>query len=354
MIDFGQIAHELLLKLPPETAHAIGKIGMRCGLFAPGRYKVTNPDGSNRTRLFDFELDNPFGLAAGFDKNGWLVDKVQEYGFGWDEVGSITWEGGKGNKKPRLFRLWDGMSPSKDMGCLLNRMGLNGNPADIVIERLKRAKNPFAVNIAKTHNPKIMGDKAIEDMCKTYKLVTDELDYSGKLIYVAINISCPNTSEGKTFEDDKCLDNLLSALEECEGVRSRLLKLSPTLTQEKAERIVEVADDMVDGYICGNTKPTDHPKYGKGGVSGWRVRTNTLDLIKIIRALTDKVIIGCGGIETGTDILEMEGNGANLFQAFNGFVLGLERGPRFAHRVLNLYHYLKANREKEGVNQNVY
>jgi dihydroorotate dehydrogenase len=35
-------------------------------------------------------LDNPIGLAAGFDKNGEAIDGMFDMGFGFVEIGSIT------------------------------------------------------------------------------------------------------------------------------------------------------------------------------------------------------------------------------------------------------------------------
>lgn len=336
----GQIAHEMLLKLPPELAHKIGMFGMQHGLFAPGKY---DEEKLPLRGFFGYGMSNILGLAAGFDKNGHLMDKVQNYGFGWVEVGSITWEGGKGNKKPRLYRLKNEFGERS----LLNRMGLNGDPAIEVCDRLRRAKRPFAVNIAKTHNPEIVGDKAIEDIVATYRTVVLAVEPKANVIWVVLNISCPNTTEGKTFEDNpESLDELLSGVVEVGGKRPIMLKVSPTLTLEKAKKIVDIAGDRVGGYICGNTLPMEHPKYGKGGASGRFVKPYALSTIEMFRKLSDKIIIGCGGIESGADMFEAEERGANLFQVVNGFVVGRNHGPRFAHRVLDEYCYLK----KQGRN----
>ena len=80
-------------------------------------------------------------------------------------------------------------------------MGLNGKPAEVVLLKLKKAKNPFGINIAKTHNPDIIGERAIEDISNTYKLSKIMLKEKENLMYVVLNLSCPNTAEGKTFED---------------------------------------------------------------------------------------------------------------------------------------------------------
>ena len=58
-----------------------------------------------KTKIWDFTLDNPIGLAAGFDKNAEAIDGNLDFGFGMVEVGSITPLPQPGNSLPRFFRL---------------------------------------------------------------------------------------------------------------------------------------------------------------------------------------------------------------------------------------------------------
>lgn len=50
-------------------------------------------------------LENPLGIAAGFDKHGESVNGLKNIGFGFVEIGSVTPEPQPGNEKPRVFRL---------------------------------------------------------------------------------------------------------------------------------------------------------------------------------------------------------------------------------------------------------
>lgn len=58
-----------------------------------------------KSRLFNREFSNPVGIAAGFDKHGEAVLGLQDIGFGFVEIGSVTPKPQPGNEKPRVFRL---------------------------------------------------------------------------------------------------------------------------------------------------------------------------------------------------------------------------------------------------------
>lgn len=314
----NKLATFLLRLLDAERAHGIASRGMAKRRFAPGPYISKTP-----VKLFGDEINNPLGLAAGFDKNGDLVDVIEDYGFGWVEVGSVTFHGGDGNPKPRLFRVG-----RRD---IMNRMGLNGQPAWLVAEKLKMARRTvFAVNITKTHDSSIMGDKAIRDVAETYRLLR------GYGMYLVLNISCPNTAEGKTFEDPAPLAELLAACGALRVGHPLLVKLSPNLhlIPERLDKLLRVcADHKIDGYVCSNTTPHNHPKHGKGGRSGDAVRHLSTDLACHVSAWTGKTVIGCGGIFTAKHMVDYLMAGATTYQAYNGFVRGPNAGVRFAHHL---------------------
>lgn len=46
------------------------------------------------------KLDNPIGIAAGFDKDGEAIDGLFDLGFGYVEIGSVTPEP---QVRPSLF-----------------------------------------------------------------------------------------------------------------------------------------------------------------------------------------------------------------------------------------------------------
>lgn len=317
----SKLLYKSLLLLDPEKSHTIAKWGMKNRLLSPGPFIS-----KYQCILFGTQIHNKLGLAAGFDKNAELIDVIQDYGFGFIEIGSITYHGSRGNPKPRLFRL--------DDKNLLNRMGLNGLPAAQVVENIKKANNKhFGINITKTHSPDILGDKAIEDVASTYKLINE---YG---LYNVLNISCPNTKEGKTFEDPSALSELLKEITLHRKKVPLLVKLSPSLVMNSRPEqilgnIIQICSYYnVDGFVCSNTIPFTHPVHGKGGKSGSDLYEYVLKMIQFARTFTDKTIIACGGIMTSHEAMLLQYAGANFFQAYTGFVRGPNAGVNFAHIV---------------------
>lgn len=55
--------------------------------------------------MFGIDVSNPIGIAAGFDKHAEAVVGLQDLGFGFVEIGSVTPNPQDGNERPRVFRL---------------------------------------------------------------------------------------------------------------------------------------------------------------------------------------------------------------------------------------------------------
>ena len=54
--------------------------------------------------MFGSKIQNPIGLAAGFDKSAEVYNSLFKFGFGFIEVGTVTPIKQLGNPKPRVFR----------------------------------------------------------------------------------------------------------------------------------------------------------------------------------------------------------------------------------------------------------
>src|SRR5271168_4207022 len=52
--------------------------------------------------LFGLKFPNPIGLAAGMDKFAAAVPAWEKLGFGFSELGGVTWQAQDGNPSPRM------------------------------------------------------------------------------------------------------------------------------------------------------------------------------------------------------------------------------------------------------------
>ena len=319
-------AHEATIKMASSVSKSPWMLQASKSLFS-------NTDPILEQHIFGLTFPSPIGLAAGFDKNGTTIPAMETLGFGFIEVGSITANPSTGNPKPRSFRL------PKDLS-LINRMGLNNDGVRTISRRLKKTKSgiPIGVNIAKTHNPSIIGEKAILDYKISFDIVKQFADY------VTLNISCPNTTEGKTFEDPESLNSLLSALDvkKDASLPAVLVKFSVDLSKAQLKELVEICEKhAIDGYVATNTsskrenlqsskRAIEHA--GNGGLSGSAIKHKSTEIIEQIYSLTNgqKTIIGVGGVSSTIDAIEKLMAGADLLQIYTGLVY---EGPGLVRKI---------------------
>jgi dihydroorotate dehydrogenase len=119
----------LIFKVDPEKAHTLAIKSLKLNLI-PNVFDENKNDPIFQTKIFEKDLDNPIGMAAGFDKNAEVYNSLFKLGFGFVEVGTITPLKQYGNPKPRVFRLVEDEA-------LINRLGFNNHGAEIVKDRIK-------------------------------------------------------------------------------------------------------------------------------------------------------------------------------------------------------------------------
>jgi dihydroorotate dehydrogenase len=268
-----------------------------------------------KTQVFNLSFDNPVGLAAGFDKNAELINFFYDLGFGFIEVGSLSAKPSKGNDKPRIFRL------IKEK-AIINNMGLPNKGTDQVILRLteKRAY-PVGINISQSSNNTMPLD------CVTLDCITEDIAYAfskAALVadYIALNISCPNVKEGKTFENPYALDNLLAELKKRNDQVPLLIKLSPDLPRQDLEELISACSKhSIEGYVISNARSIQHNDMQKG-LSGLPMQKISTELIRRVYQLTNgKVpIVGVGGIDSAASAYEKIKAGASLIQIYTGLI----------------------------------
>jgi dihydroorotate dehydrogenase len=278
-----------------------------------------------QTKIFDKDLDNPIGMAAGFDKNAEVYNSLFKLGFGFVEVGTITPLKQYGNPKPRVFRLVEDEA-------LINRLGFNNQGAEIVKERIKRNKKLGLLGI--NVGPNKDSSDRLNDYLIGLKTFYDDADY------ITINISSPNTENLRTFhEGDKLQDLLKSIMEERKNLKSNIpiaVKVSPDISEDQVNQISEILlEHEIKAIIVSNTSEATRDKlsniqrHQKGGLSGKPIEKKSNILInKFHKLLKGKIkIIGVGGVDSGQAAYDKFIAGADFVQLYTGMVF---KGPNIA------------------------
>lgn len=284
--------------------------------------------------MIGIKFPNPVGMAAGFDKNGELYNQLSDFGFGFIEIGSVTPVEQPGNSKPRVFRI-----PQDN--ALINRMGINNKGVKSVVSKLKQNKPRVIIggNISKSTASR--NEQAPLDYEKSFAQLYDFVDY------FVVNVSCPNVKGLTKLQDITSLSEIIDKLTQLrkyfDDYRPILLKVSPDLTDEQLDEIIElILVSGLDGIVATNTttsrnnltiEPQQIESIGDGGLSGAPLYSRSLEIIRYISRKTggQLPIIGVGGIMTPRQAEEMLNAGASLVQIYTGFIYN---GPGFVRKIL--------------------
>ena len=354
MLKFTKPFYPLLLsavKSDPETAHrqllnsltkleasrdtAWGKLAIK-----QLENSFALQDSRLQQNLWGLDFPNIFGLAAGFDKDGTAAGIWNSLGFGFAELGAVTYHAQPGNPRPRMFRL-------PEDKAALNRMGANSLGAAAMADTLAqiwlhKARNiPIGINLCKSKIAEL--ENAAQDYVGSFKLLQDVADY------FVINVSSPNTPGLRSLQAKSQLEPILSALQSANTKKQPILiKIAPDLDWQEIKEILDLAlQYQLDGAIATNTtirrdslktqilKETGKPiKEEAGGISGKPVQQRSTEVIRFIYQETGGKlpIIGVGGIFTAQDAWDKIIAGASLLQVYTGWVY---QGPWMVKDVLS-------------------
>ena len=151
-----------IFTLDPETAHNLAIKSLKFNFLPQNIFAVENEE-ILKTTLFGKDINNPIGLAAGFDKNAEVYNEILNLGFGFTEVGTVTPKKQYGNQKPRVFRL-------KRDNALINRLGFNNDGSDIIKKRIENniPNGVLGINIGPNKNTDNMINDFVE--CADYAM----------------------------------------------------------------------------------------------------------------------------------------------------------------------------------------
>jgi dihydroorotate dehydrogenase len=285
------------------------------------RYAVTEP-----AEVFGLMFPNRVGLAAGMDKDGVALTAWPALGFGFVEVGTVTWHEQPGSDRPRVFRL-------RDSSALINRMGFNNAGAEALSRRLAavraagRIRVPIGISLGKSKVTPLTD--AVADYLAAFRVLRPYGDY------FAVNVSSPNTPGLRSLQERDRLDELLAALRAESAGTPLLVKLAPDLTDAAIADALDVCLRRgVAGVIATNTTlsrtglaATDLLRGERaGGLSGRPLTGRVRHVVGFIHKETGGAlpIVGVGGILDPDDGLALADAGASLVQLYTGLIY---RGP---------------------------
>ena len=315
----------LIFKLDPETAHSLAIKSLKFN-FIPN---ILDNDKNNplfKTKLFNKNLDNPIGMAAGFDKNAEVYNSLFKLGFSFVEVGTVTPLKQYGNPKPRVFRLVEDEA-------LINRLGFNNLGSKDVLSRItsNHPNGLLGVNIGPNKDSK----NRIDDYVKCFEIFHQVADY------ITINISSPNTEDLRSFHKQSKLSNLLKIINEekkkTKNETPLVIKLSPDLAYQDINSITDVLlKNDIGAIIISNSSDDSRDNlknsqgYQRGGLSGKPIENKSNELInKFYRILNGQIkIIGVGGVDSGKSAYKKFLAGADYVQLYTGMVY---KGPNIVN-----------------------
>ena len=280
------------------------------------------------------------------DKFAAAVPAWEKLGFGFSELGGVTWHGQPGNPPPRMFRA------IRDE-AIVNRMGFNNPGAEAINPKLaewkKRGRwpdHPVGINLGKSKITPLA--EAAEDYANSFRVLRGLADF------FVVNVSSPNTPNLRQLQDKAALDEILAAIQELNVAASRqsatnqpsqakaalcrdaatpiLVKVAPDLSFEALDEILElVVPRQIAGIVATNTtisrpqtKDAAMQKiYSEtGGLSGRPLRVRSTEIIRHLHRQTKGglPIIGVGGIFDADDAWEKIAAGASLLQIYTSLV----------------------------------
>jgi dihydroorotate dehydrogenase len=316
------------------------------------------------TTVFGKQFTNPIGLAAGFDKDGEIIQPMHDLGFGFVEIGTVTPLPQPGNPKPRMFRLTEDQA-------IINRYGFNSQGNVIVEANVNEFRQPqqqhaserlddndsFVAYVKRFYNwlypPRhaqggLVGinigrnkqSESAEDAIADYE---SNIGLLGPLAdFIIINISSPNTPglrKSQTLGLERLVKACLDARNELPQKPPLLIKLAPDLTEAQLHEIALICmEQKLDGLVVSNStvyRPDlllSKHRDQTGGLSGKPLKDQSTDVIRKLYKLTDGTIpiIGVGGVGSGRDVFDKLKAGASLVEVYSMMVY---QGPGCVSRI---------------------
>ena len=316
----------LLFRLSPETAQSLSHIALKQRQIWRAAEPLLNVDNSRlEVDLAGMRMNNPVGLAAGYDKDCESLPSLASLGFGYLTCGTVTELPRAGNPSPRVLRY-------ESDEALVNSLGFPSKGVEHTAIRLEQALpllngTPVVASVSGVAPEEILRcHQRLEPLASA----------------IEVNISSPNTLGLRIFQQSETLRQLLEGLND-QRSKPLFIKLppyleTPSIGSEQKDMVLSLvnvcAEQGVEAVTVSNTWPVRDSRLavGAGGLSGKPVFADMLQMVADIRAETGSrmAINACGGIFSGADALAAIQAGATTVQILTSLVY---RGPGIVRRI---------------------
>lgn len=257
--------------------------------------------------LCGIKLQNPVIPASGCFGFGY---SLTEY-YNPDILGSISIKGTTleprfGNPLPRV---------AECIGGLINSVGLqNPGVKEVISKELPKLREVF-------HQPVIanISGFSVDEYVECCSLMNGEEEVD----IIELNVSCPNVHGGGMSFGTDCL-SLSEVVKEVRKVVTKPLfvKLTPNVT-DIVKMALSAVESGADGLCLINTllgmridikKRCPVIANRMGGFSGPAIFPIAIRMVNQVSKATNSPIIGCGGVSTSADVIEMMMAGATAVE----------------------------------------
>jgi dihydroorotate dehydrogenase len=327
---YRRLVRPVLFRMDPERAHDLtvraaelaGRSRLLCRALAS-----LEADPRLAVEVAGLRFPTPLGLAAGFDKSARAVPLLSVLGFGHVEIGSVSADPSAGNPRPRLWRL-------PDERAIAVAYGVPNDGAERVAARLagRRPPVPLGINVVSTNRGAASASEPDDAVIGDYVATVARLQSCGD--YLCLNLSCPNTRDGRGFFADRArLRALLDRLAEAGMRRPLFIKVAPFADAREIDSLLDAVDaaSFVAGFSV--NLPPGMRSDVRGAISGPPARAAAERTVAELSARIDRqrhAVIGSGAVATAEDAYRMIGLGASLVQVYTALVY---EGPGVVRRI---------------------
>ena len=286
--------------------------------------------------LFDLKFPSPL-IAASFKDDIDALFQWQLLGLGGITYKTVLKAPSEGNKRPRIQEI----QYNSHYG-LINSLGLPTKGLEYFVsnfdnKRILSFDRPVGISI---------GGNSLDEYLDVFNkihLKVHSLDF--KKVFYEVNISCPNTQDGKCLSDN--LADLSSLIRAIRSVSSNvvIVKVSPDSSDEEVLNICELLSNSEKCAInVGNTKYVSAQSVGLnanefseecGGLSGIALFENTLKRVELVHNNSKIPIIATGGIMDYNQVKAVRDKGAILIGMATQLVIDPFKVPQINIRLSN-------------------